>query len=131
MGGYQPRVIEPVVIGTVNEGGPHIETIAAELTGVSTPGPNATIEIHGYLVVAPSTGATDVWVHVRRGGITGPFIGQGATMPVVAGSTYALSLDVVDEPGDVDNETYVLTFYFDSETVAGQVYGGLFSGVIH
>ena len=120
MAGYEPSVIPPQHVTFKADGGA-VETQVLVSSPVSTPGPNATVEIIGVIRVTPGTAATEVNVIVRRNvGTTGSIIGN-VYQTVVAGGDYTVPFNFTDIPGDVAGEFYTLTVVETSATAPGTV----------
>ena len=106
MAGYNPTVVGPY-----QETGAAISnatfTTCGLIPSVNTPGPNATVEIKGVLVITAGTGVSNLEITVNRGtSWTDPTVGAYMNQAVVAGSKYVIPFDVADTPGDVAGESY-------------------------
>lgn len=98
------------------------ETVALTLPSISTPGAGSQVTIDGALTMTYGTGATAVTVRVRRGtGITGTVVGEGNPLTVSAGNTSEQTFSVVDTPGEVAGQAYVVTVQQTAATANGSV----------
>lgn len=86
------------------------ETVAATLSGLSTPAADSDVVLSGTVQVTAGTGTTALVVRVRRGtDATGTLIGEAETDTTTAGNLIAIAIQVRDTPGEVSNQSYVIT----------------------
>lgn len=86
------------------------ETVVATSLPVSTRGASEQVTITGWVDFTSGTGATALTLRVRRGtGITGTLVSNANAQTVTAGNTLDYDLVVVDTPGEVAGQQYVLT----------------------
>lgn len=98
------------------------ETVALTMPAISTPGAGSQVTMEGELNMTAGTAATAVTVRVRRGtGITGTVVGESNPVTVAAGNTVPLPWQVVDTPGEVAGQAYVVTVQQTAATGNGTV----------
>ncbi len=88
------------------------ETVVATLTGVTTPRPGSKILLTGMCQVTTGGSTTALTPRIRRGTtITDTLVGEANAQQVqaAAGSTETVTIDTEDSPGEIHNQTYVLT----------------------
>jgi len=96
------------------------ETVGATLSAVSTQSADNVVVLMGYLDVTTGTGTTAVVVRVRRGvDATGTLIQQAVTEQVTAGNEISVPIFVQDTPGEVSNQSYVITVQQTAATANG------------
>jgi hypothetical protein len=100
------------------------ETVLATLVIPSTPGPGTPVNIRGWAQITLGTGTTAVTMRVRRGAdATGTLIGEANPEQIftAAGSTESHSIEVRDAPGELANQSYVLTVAQTGASANGSV----------
>lgn len=88
------------------------ETIAATITGLSTPRAGCKVQLTGTAQVTTGGSTTALTLRWRRGStITDTVVGEANATQIdaAAGSTSDETLICEDTPGDVAGQTYVLT----------------------
>lgn len=88
------------------------ETVVATLTGVTVPRPGSKVVLSGMAQVTTGGSTTALTPRIRRGSaITDTLVGEATPNQVqaAAGSTETVTIDTEDTPGEVHNQTYVLT----------------------
>lgn len=88
------------------------ETVVATLTGVTVSRPGSKVVLSGMAQVTTGGSTTALTPRIRRGSaITDTLVGEGNPNQVqaAAGSTETVTVDTEDTPGEVHNQTYVLT----------------------
>lgn len=88
------------------------ETVVATVVVPSVPGPGSTIVVEAHCQLTVGTGTTSITPRIRRGSTTaGTLVGEANAQGVsgAAGSTEDVGLTVDDTPGEVVNQSYVLT----------------------
>jgi hypothetical protein len=111
---YDAFVVADTVIVTTTE------TVVASVTGVTVPGAGNRVKLDGSVQVTIGTTATAITLRWRRGiDITGTLIGEGNPVQGTAANTVQASLQVTDTPGEIANQTYVLTVQQTGATANG------------
>ena len=122
MAGYDQTPIEPVS----NSGVALVttaETTVLSISNVNTGGAEGTVMIMGSVYVAAGAGTTDIYVKVYRGATTaGPIIGTILDQTVAAGSSHVIPFDIVDNPGEVAGQEYIVTVTQIGATGNGDVH---------
>jgi hypothetical protein len=109
-----------------------VETVVLVSNPISTPGREATIGLHGLLLIITGASATQLQIRIRRGSTTAGQLVEALFEPNVAASTeYLLSFDVSDKPGDVAGQEYCVTVTETGATTNGQVYFVLLGGIVY
>lgn len=89
------------------------ETVIATLPNVSGDNDQDTVKLTGWANITTDGAATAIVLRVRRGTLTGtqvtPSASQGQTAAFAAGFIGNPRTEVVDNPGAVAAQTYVLT----------------------
>lgn len=86
------------------------ETVLATSPPLSSDGGSQTVIAQATAGFTVGTGATSVTVRIRRGtGITGTVVASQAGITVTAGSEVVIGLNGQDNPGEVADQTYVVT----------------------
>lgn len=86
------------------------ETVLVTSPGISTDGPSQQISIQATAALVTGASTTSVRLRIRRGtGITGTVVGDSGNITAAAAAAVDLSVDAVDNPGDVADQVYVLT----------------------
>ena len=130
MSGYVIRPLPSVTATAVTDGGA-TEKVVATLANVSTPGPEAEVNLFGHVNITTGTAATAVVVKVRRGTDTsGTEVGTAETDTLAAGNKESIPFNVVDTPGDIAGESYVVTVTETSATADGTVNYAYMGGYI-
>ena len=112
-------ITPPASAATVTDGGA-TETVVLTIDGVNTTDVQRQVYIHGSLVIDPGTAATAVVVKVRRGTtVAGVEVGSTETQTAAAGLKRVIPFDAEDIPGEVANESYVVTVTETSATADG------------
>jgi hypothetical protein len=94
--------------GTVNVPA-QTETVVVTSAGMSTPQPNLNIMVIAYCLLTFGTLATSCIWRIRRATLTGTIVGNPVAEAVTAATTQGFSVQVLDVPGDVASQVYVLT----------------------
>lgn len=130
MGGYPPRVVPKASAAATHDGGA-TTTVILTSNPVSTPGPNATVELSGILCLQPGTGAGEVQLFVHRGATTsGPAIGTTLYENVSPPNIVVIPFSVTDVPGDVAEQEYCVAVLEAGATANGYVYYVDMGGII-
>ena len=130
MAGLVPRELTPATATAVTDGGA-TETVVLTSAGVSTPGPNATVELHGVVNITTGTGGTAVVVNVRRGATaSGTEVGTATTDTSTAGDKYTIPFSIEDTPGDVAGLVYSVTVTETGASADGTVNYAVIGGII-
>ena len=112
-------ITPPASAATVTDGGA-AETVVLTIDGVNTTDVQRQVYIHGSLVIDPGTAATAVVVKVRRGTtVAGVEVGSTETQTAAAGLKRVIPFDATDIPGEVADESYVVTVTETSATADG------------
>jgi len=107
------------------------ETVVATLSGVNAPGPGATIRLTGTVQMTYGTATTAMTPRIRRGtDATGTLVGEGNPLTGAAGNTAPTTLEVVDTPGEVANQSYVLTVQQTAATGNGSVLQATLNAIV-
>lgn len=86
------------------------ETVVAAIAGLSTDGNADRIEVHGWAQCSDAAGVTNLTARVRRGvDTTGVLVGEANPIAAAASQVVQVDIDVIDAPGDVAGQGYVLT----------------------
>jgi hypothetical protein len=88
------------------------ETIVATVTGVTVPRPGTKVILTGVCQVTTGTNTTALTPRIRRGAaITDTLVGEANPQQIAtaAGNTETVEYMAEDTPGEVFNQTYVLT----------------------
>lgn len=88
------------------------EKVALTLAGVGTPYTGMRVILSGWAVVTSGTTTTGIIVAVRRGtAITDTLVGEATNCVVgpAAGSNQLVAVAVIDTPGEIAGQSYVLT----------------------
>lgn len=88
------------------------ETVAATVVVPSVPGNNRRIQLTGFAQVTTGGSTTSLTFRIRRGtAITDPVVGEAnaENVEAAAGSNEGHTIVAEDTPGDVANQSYVLT----------------------
>jgi len=132
MAGYEPRVIQPASVTSGSDGGGSNQVVLT-LKGVTTPGPGATVLLHGVVSGIASSGSgiqAQLWI-VRGDTSGGHQLTGDVNVNVVAGQEWSLPFLFEDEPGDVASLDYSLVLWMENATAAGSItyasVGGLVS----
>lgn len=121
MSGYSPIEVPTTAATAVTDGGA-TETVVLTSAAVSTPGSNASVSLHGVVNITVGTAGVAVVVRVRRGTTAaGTLVGTATTDTAVAASKYTIPFDVIDTPGDVAGQSYVVTVTETSASASGTV----------
>lgn len=107
------------------------ETVVATLSGITTDGPSRRITLLGEVEFTTGTGITALVLRLRRGiDTTGAVVGVAETNTPVgaAGSTDNYSIEASDTPGDVNNQSYVLTVAQTGATTNGTAVSAQITG---
>lgn len=87
------------------------ETVLATVAGVSTQTADAVLTLEAVAQISTGTGTTSGTLRVRRGvDATGALVGVAQAETVTAGNTIDMELQVVDTPGEVAGQSYVVTY---------------------
>lgn len=100
------------------------ETIAATVVVPSVPGNNRRVQLSGEVDLTTGTNTTAVTTRWRRGtAITDPVVGEANPSNIVAaaGSTERMTQSAEDTPGDVANQTYILTVQQTAASANGSI----------
>lgn len=98
------------------------ETVVAQLDGVATRGPGGAVILRGVVNIAAGTGASALYLRIRRGSTAaGTLVGTQTTSTVTASDTYTVPVEVIDNPGEVADQPYVLTAQLANATAASTV----------
>jgi hypothetical protein len=113
---YTAQVLPDTTLPTTTE------TVIARLDGISTRDPAERVTLVGRATITAGTGTTAVVLRVRRGtSTTDPQVGENMTHSLAAGSSANLAVAVDDFPGEVANQSYVLTAAQVGATANGTV----------
>lgn len=113
------RVVGSVVTGNVTLV-TTAETVVATLGPVNTRQASEPVVVEADVQVTAGTGATAITPRVRRGtAITDPLVGEGNPITVAAGNTVTVGIRVVDQPGEVAGQSYVVTLQQTAATGNG------------
>lgn len=86
------------------------ELVALTLNGVSVRGPGSVVHLVAMLQITPGTSTTAIVVRLRRGtSVSGTLVGAAVTQLVTVANGYAIPIEADDTPGEVANQSYVLT----------------------
>ena len=86
------------------------ETVVATLSGLSVSGPNLSITAEGNVALTAGASTTSVQLRLRRGTTTGgTLVGQIYQQPCTASAATIVSGQWLDSPGEVANQSYVIT----------------------
>ncbi len=86
------------------------ETVIGTFLGISVSGPGSRVLISSTVIVTPGTGTTAIQLRVRRGTtVAGAQVGSTVQFPVTAAVLNAGDISVVDSPGEVAGQAYVIT----------------------
>lgn len=98
------------------------ETVIATLV-VSDNGPDAAVELEGWVKLTTGASTTTLVPRIRRDSVSGALVGDQTAMVIIGavGETHEYGIKVVDTPGEVASQTYVLTLVQTACTVAGTV----------
>lgn len=98
------------------------ETIVATSLAFSTRGPNEQVSIKGWVQMTLGTNTTGLTLRIRRGTTTsGTLVGVATPETVIAGNTGDFDINVVDTPGDVAGQQYVMTVQQTGASANGSV----------
>lgn len=103
------------------------ETVVATVVVPSVPRANVKVQIKGYAQLTTGTNTTAVTPRIRRGtDATGTLVGEANAEQVkaAAGSTEEFSIMVEDAPGEVANQSYVLTLAQTAASANGSALQG-------
>lgn len=107
------------------------ETVVATLTGISTRNASEQIVFRSRAEVTWGTGATSATLRIRRGtGITGTVVASVPNLSVTAGAISGEDPVGTDTPGEVANQSYVLTVQQAAATANGSCTLGQISATI-
>lgn len=98
-----------------------VETVVATLSGITTDGAGRRVALNGMIEHTTGTSTTAVVLRIRRGTDTTGTVVQTTTETIIGavGSTDPYSVEVIDTPGDVNNQAYVLTVQQTGGAAAG------------
>ena len=88
------------------------ETVVATLSGITTDSASRRLTLFADIELATGVGTTAVAMRIRRGvDTTGPVVGVAETATAIgaAGSADPYSIEAADSPGEVNNQSYVVT----------------------
>jgi hypothetical protein len=98
------------------------ETVVATIVVPSTPNSSSVVTVEASCQLTVGTATTSITPRLRRGStVAGALIGEADPLGVsgAAGSTEDVALSVDDTPGEVVNQSYVLTVQQAAATGAG------------
>lgn len=98
------------------------ETVVATLSGISTRNASEQVNFRSRAEISWGTGTTSGVVRIRRGtGITGTLVSTQPLLTVAAGNVSGNDPVAIDTPGEVANQSYVLTVQQTAATGNGSV----------
>lgn len=102
------------------------ETVIGRVPGVSTIFDNQPVYLHGWALIEPDADTTAISLTVRRGGVAGHIVDEPFTVfPALnaGGDNVAgiAEIFVMDQPGNAQNATYVVTATLDDSSAGGTV----------
>jgi hypothetical protein len=99
-----------------------VETVVATLI-ISDAGPDSAVELEGWVKLTTGASTTSIVPRIRRDGLAGALVGDQTAMAIIGavGETHEYGIKVVDTPGEVASQTYVLTIVQTAATVAGTI----------
>lgn len=100
------------------------EAVAATVVVPSVPRANVRVQIKGWAQITTGGSTTALTIRVRRGStITDTLIGEANAEQVkaAAGSTEELSIMLEDTPGEVANQSYVVTLQQTGAAANGSI----------
>lgn len=106
------------------------ETVIATLI-ISDNGPDAAVQLEGWVKLTTGTSTTSIVPRIRRDSVTGTLVGDQTAMLIIGavGETHEYGIKVVDTPGEVASQTYVLTIVQTGAAAAGTVRQVLLSAI--
>lgn len=108
------------------------ETVLLTFGGMTVSGPDSRIAIFGLVSMTHGTGATAVTMRVRRGTtITGTLVGEANALSVTAGNSSEQNFGVLDSPGEVAGQQYVLTAQFTAATGNSTITSAMGTAVVN
>lgn len=110
------------------------EVEVLQLDGITTGAEGRRVHLHGFVQVTTGTGATGLTLRIRRGtGTGGVLVGEANVVQVeaVAGSTEDHDITVLDTPGELAGESYVLTVQQAAATADGTALAMSLTAIIH
>lgn len=103
------------------------ETVAATSPAVSTDSADGQVLIEATANVVQGVAGTAVVCRIRRGTLTGAVVGKPLTYQLAAGLNGGIAMQVLDAPGEVAGQTYVLTVEATAATGNPKVQGATIS----
>lgn len=96
------------------------ETVIATLQ-ISDVSADSPVEIKAWAKITTGVATTSIVLRVRRDGVAGALVGEANPLTIVgaAGETHEYGDQVVDTPGEVASQVYVLTCVQTAATGAG------------
>jgi hypothetical protein len=96
------------------------ETVIATLI-VNDAGADTAIELKGWAKITTGASTTSIVLRIRRNGVAGPLVGEAQPLNIIGavGETHEYGDQVVDNPGEVASQTYVLTCVQTAASAAG------------
>lgn len=85
------------------------EAVIATLANINLDSITPRVSLSGTVNVLAGTGTTAITLRIRRAGLTGALVGTANLNTLAAGSTFTLSVEADDSPGESAGATYVVT----------------------
>ena len=96
------------------------ETVVATLNGISDDTGDAQVQLSATATLNTGAGTTSVTYRIRRGTTaTGALVATIASVGAAAGATVQGGVEGADSPGEVANQSYVLTVQQNGATANG------------
>lgn len=107
------------------------ETVIATVAGVTTTGPGETVDVHISGTFTTGAATTAVTFTCRRGTtVAGTAVGTAQAPNAAASTTIPYSFDFLDTPGELANQSYVVTATQTAATGNGNAVNSVVSATV-